>query len=366
MYPKQSFILNILNNTGGNVPISLLNAGNPNNNIVNARTRYAWNVTAASYSPPTFSIEARLSSSQPMQVFSGNANSLSSLLVALNRLNIGLFWSEISGGNTYIVTWNDSVQYGDLIVGNPFTFEMAFQAIAPGDPITFTLNGAGTISGQIDYGDGTVSNFSAAGPLVFNHAYAAVGNYNIGIFLNTPTGITSLTAFNRRITSLTLLGNLPNLATLSLFNSLITSLDVTQNANLVSLGVQNTAFVVPGLLTSLDVTQNSLLSILSLVAHAGITSVDVTQNAALTQFSTQSCSVNDVDVSNNPLLFRLRMENNNVPVADVNTALIILDGNGLLNGTFTSFNQVPAAAPTGAGAAAKANLILKGWTVTTD
>lgn len=62
----------------------------------------------------------------------------------------------------------------------------------------------------------------------------------------------------------------------------------------------------------------------------------------------------------------LNCSTNNITTAQINAALIVLDGYGLLAGTFISNGQTPAAPPSGAGTTAKNNLIGKGWTVTTD
>lgn len=62
----------------------------------------------------------------------------------------------------------------------------------------------------------------------------------------------------------------------------------------------------------------------------------------------------------------LDLSSNLLPVAVVNYVLQKLDTNGASNGTVIINNQTPAAAPTGAGATAKTNLLGKGWTVTTD
>jgi hypothetical protein len=57
--------------------------------------------------------------------------------------------------------------------------------------------------------------------------------------------------------------------------------------------------------------------------------------------------------------------NADLSVTEVNNFLVALDANGLSGGV-CDVRQIPTAAPTGAGATAKANLIGKGWTVTTD
>jgi hypothetical protein len=62
----------------------------------------------------------------------------------------------------------------------------------------------------------------------------------------------------------------------------------------------------------------------------------------------------------------LYLQNNALNVSSVNATLVALDATGFSAGVFALQGQSPAAAPTGAGATAKANLIGRGCTVTTD
>lgn len=116
---KHALYFLITNNTSGVIPVSLLNSFLPYNNTFNQTTRYAWNVSSVTYSPLTFSLQARFSSSSSFQTFSGSlaAGNINALVAALNSLNIGTFWSETSGASSFIVTWNDAAIYGNLTVG---------------------------------------------------------------------------------------------------------------------------------------------------------------------------------------------------------------------------------------------------------
>jgi hypothetical protein len=118
MKKKQALYFLLQNNTSGTIPVSLLNPGTQNN-IANAHTRYLWDITGFTFSPLTFSIQAKWSSGDAYSSFSGSlaAASSSALVAALNNLNIGAFWIETSGPNTYVATWNDRIIYGSLTVG---------------------------------------------------------------------------------------------------------------------------------------------------------------------------------------------------------------------------------------------------------
>lgn len=62
----------------------------------------------------------------------------------------------------------------------------------------------------------------------------------------------------------------------------------------------------------------------------------------------------------------LQLYNNVLAVSTVNSILVKLDANGLSTGLCFLQEQAATATPTGTGATAKASLISKGWTVTTD
>jgi len=62
----------------------------------------------------------------------------------------------------------------------------------------------------------------------------------------------------------------------------------------------------------------------------------------------------------------LRITNAALSQSVVNSILVDLDSHGILNGTVNLSGQTPAAPPSGAGITAAANLVINGWTVTTD
>lgn len=365
MKKQRLFYFNLQNNTGANVPMSILNGDQPDS-IVNAVTRYRWDITGLSFADPSFTFLARTIYQTSYTTYTGTAASAAALITALNALHVGTFWLITDSGNTYVETYNDKMVYGNLIIGTiSSAFSLSFNAAVALDSLDFTLDGSGTIFGLIDYGDGNIEGFSQAGPVNFSHAYAAAGNYNVIVYLNDATAITEFSAATTRITAISGLSNLVNLITLVLNNTLISSLDVTGNSVLDSLSVQNSALI-PGLLTSLDITQNTALTELLLARHASLTAIDISQNVLLDNLSIQNCSLTAADITNNALLLTCLLSVNKLTVGAVNAILIALDGFGLLNGTCATFGQVPAAAPTGAGATAKTNLIGNGWTVTTD
>ena len=62
----------------------------------------------------------------------------------------------------------------------------------------------------------------------------------------------------------------------------------------------------------------------------------------------------------------IRVQNNKISTTNINQLLIDLDAKGWIDGDLYCLTQTPAAPPTGAGIIAKANLLAKGWIVTTD
>lgn len=114
---QQRLLFVLRNNTSGTIPVNFLRSGSATN-IANATTRYQWDVTGQTYTQQVFSIQYKFSSSFPFETFSGSigASNINALLAALNGLNIGVFWQETVGLNTYVVTYNDTVIYGNLVI----------------------------------------------------------------------------------------------------------------------------------------------------------------------------------------------------------------------------------------------------------
>jgi hypothetical protein len=107
------------------------------------------------------------------------------------------------------------------------------------------------------------------------------------------------------------------------------------------------------------------VTVLNLAASANITALS--SISALTDLTTLNVAGNDLETLPPvaSMVTNLNCSINKLSSSEVNAILILLDGYGLLSGTFNSAGQTPAAPPTGSGITAKNNLIGKGWTVTT-
>lgn len=129
-----------------------------------------------------------------------------------------------------------------------------------------------------------------------------------------------------------------------------------------AVGVNGAAFAFP------------LAVVLATFAASEITALDVngksltnlTGLSGLTALTTLDCSSNDLTTLTVPAsITTLDASDNDLTVDAVNALLVALDSAGLENGT-VDLSGGTNAAPTGAGATAKANLITKGWTATTN
>lgn len=82
--------------------------------------------------------------------------------------------------------------------------------------------------------------------------------------------------------------------------------------------------------------------------------------------SLDACAQTAADIVNTQPINYFHAIVNNLSSADVDAILISLDGNGVLGGTVDVSGQTPLAPPSPAGQISYANLVGKGWTVTTD
>jgi len=92
----------------------------------------------------------------------------------------------------------------------------------------------------------------------------------------------------------------------------------------------------------------------------------INTNESVFHFDTQYQKITSFDIGANDLMSYISLPNNSLSSESVNNILIILDNNGLSNGTLKLNGQAPSASPSGAGLTAKNNLIAKGWIVITD
>jgi hypothetical protein len=224
------------------------------------------------------------------------------------------------------------------------------------EQVNLTLNINGSFD-SIDWGDGTINT-----SLV--HTYASTANFTVRIYGSTATTIELADGIDAITYNITAFTTIPATVTyLDLNNNLLTVIpSLTANTSLTYLDLSHNNIV-----AFPDISSNILLEELYLNDNSIVGSYDFTLNTALTSIDLSINSITGVSGFDGPTsLNSLNLGSNNISVSDINAALIDLDANGVTNGTFYSLPQAPVAPPSGTGATAKANLIVKGWTVSTD
>lgn len=118
---KETISVGITNNTNGEIPVSLFgNNSDPMDNS-NANTQYQWDITGFSVTNETlilleYNTTGLGNYSIVTTSFSGT--SIQGIINALNNLNLGVFFTTTSGGNTYINSYNNTYSFGTLQIVN--------------------------------------------------------------------------------------------------------------------------------------------------------------------------------------------------------------------------------------------------------
>jgi hypothetical protein len=136
---QETITFNIVNNTNGVVPVSIL--GNPENLMdnANATTQYAWDVTSLTFGTlnsiilqykgifqSTFSVAQTTFITQSYQA----------ICDALNTLNVGSFFITTSGGSTFINNYNQNFVFGQLDIFDSSFSEMNFNNLTTFNPLS--------------------------------------------------------------------------------------------------------------------------------------------------------------------------------------------------------------------------------------
>lgn len=146
--PQERPTVIIKNNTGANVPVTLFQYGGIPSSINATRTfQYA--------TPPTVfpaagivTIQVRSSSTQPFRTYSApvGARTPQGVVDALNGLNLGTSWytKEIAG-DTYILTENNTLEFGDLTLSDPDQYTLEVQSQLPASVAELIIRVNGTV-----------------------------------------------------------------------------------------------------------------------------------------------------------------------------------------------------------------------------
>lgn len=132
---RETLTFTIQNNRSAVIPVSLLGNNADEMDNANATTEYGWNLTG--FTPTTENTLLLQYRSVNEVVFKTvqvplQAASLQGIINTLNSLNLGIFYINQSGGNTFINNYNDRLVFGTLDV---------FDNTAPPQPVlNFTNN----------------------------------------------------------------------------------------------------------------------------------------------------------------------------------------------------------------------------------
>lgn len=146
--PRENPTVIVKNNTGADVPVQLFQYGGiPSSNNATRQFRYA---TPASVfvAASMVSIQVRSSSSQPYRTYSAPVATPTpqAVVEALNGLNLGTSWyTKEIGGDTYILTDNDSLEFGDLVLSAPDQYNLEVQTQFPDVSVNFSITADGTL-----------------------------------------------------------------------------------------------------------------------------------------------------------------------------------------------------------------------------
>jgi hypothetical protein len=133
------FSFQILNTTSATQQMYFLSNPSNTQDISNQFTEYSWNITSIANNLSVYdivSVEARnANSGQSYVTYTASilSNSVSGIVTALNTLQIASFYYEVIGGNTYIRTYNDTLEFNQLNIldSNGSTFGLFYSISIP-------------------------------------------------------------------------------------------------------------------------------------------------------------------------------------------------------------------------------------------
>jgi hypothetical protein len=202
--------LNLINNTNGTVPISILGNNSDAMDTANATTRYQWNLSGFTITNEnTILLQYKTSGiiySIAQLSFSGTT--IQSICDTLNTLNLGYFFITTSGGSTFINNYNNNVQFATLQILNPASttaLNYQFNYVGAGMDVKIYNNAI------VLYANGTPNTDSGNIPVVAGDSIDFQGST-----FATPTG-TNIYIYN--ITTSTFIYNNTTTSSIGFFES---------------------------------------------------------------------------------------------------------------------------------------------------
>jgi hypothetical protein len=119
----------ITNSTNGFVPVSLFGNNGDQMDTANATTQYSWNISGFTITNETIVlIQYKPSGSSTFSIATLNfgGGSIDNVLLALNTLNLGFFFTTTSGASTFINNYNNNVVFGTLQILNVSTTSLTY------------------------------------------------------------------------------------------------------------------------------------------------------------------------------------------------------------------------------------------------
>lgn len=156
------FSFQILNTTSATQQMFFLSNPSNTQDISNQFTEYSWDITSIATNIGIYdsvSIESRTSPTLPFITYTASilSNSLSGIVTALNTLQIASFYYEVVGGNTYIRTYNDQLEFGQLNIIDTAASTFAF-FYSISIPYAFAGDGGTQISSSGTFNTGLLAN----------------------------------------------------------------------------------------------------------------------------------------------------------------------------------------------------------------
>lgn len=213
--------------------------------------------------------------------------------------------------------------------------------IANSDSLHFDLT--------VNWGDGTVQHYTSYAGYICLHKYSSYHTFNVTITPTDPS-VPNWLAINDNFS-----GGPNQMTFISNINSLINLKRVYLEWNRLTATLIDTIKLPAGLL-DLGLGGNYLGTFDRTDLPSSMIYLDLRYN-----------NLDTIPIDKLPAnLTYVSLQNNNFTSSLVNHILIHFDNSGITNGQLFLKNDTPSAPPSGDGLTAKANLIAKGWDVTTD
>lgn len=197
MISQTSVTLNIQSNV--NYPFTINVLGNPSNllDTSNAKTEYRWNITALTFTnEDSLTLQYKVNGASSFSNYTSNLNSanIQAVINALNGLGIGYFNSYVSGGQTFISTYNDQYTFGQLNI----------YSTLPSLSYNVVLTTAGTLVVIRDYANPTNNPLNLNSPITQNGSYSVYNGEVIEYRIATGSvPVTSLITQTNNLTGVT-------------------------------------------------------------------------------------------------------------------------------------------------------------------